>query len=159
MNIEDYDCRSRSIWLTGEWDHEPDKAWWEDEETGFPCLIIRSNAGTWCGYVGVEQKHPYHGKDYDDHFYILGHLDCHGGVTFTGKNNHRIFRKGKKKEDQNTWWIGFDCNHAGDLMPIRFIFNVWGDLYGDDAYRNIDYVKNECRKLAQQLKQVESYGN
>jgi hypothetical protein len=33
-----------------------------DEATGLPCLAVRPNPeimGNWCGYVGVDQSHPF----------------------------------------------------------------------------------------------------
>lgn len=35
----------------GEWKDEPDKIQWQDEATGFPCLIVRGPSGALCGYV------------------------------------------------------------------------------------------------------------
>jgi hypothetical protein len=46
--------KERAEWGEGEWNNEPDKVQWQDEETGLPCLVVRSPmGGNWCGYVGV----------------------------------------------------------------------------------------------------------
>jgi hypothetical protein len=46
------------------------------------------------------------------------------------------------------WWLGFDCAHAGDVVPQ--MREVLPSLNKFGVYRNIDYVKNECEKLARQ---------
>lgn len=47
------------------WEREPDKKeWWSH---GLPCVILRMpSMGHLCGYVGVPQEHPWHGKGYDE---------------------------------------------------------------------------------------------
>lgn len=54
----------KSTWGDGPWQREPDKAQWQDEVTGLPCLAVRGPFGSWCGYVGVVPTHPAHGLDY-----------------------------------------------------------------------------------------------
>lgn len=54
------------------------------------------------------------------------------------------------QEDDHVWWFGFDCAHCDDLAPgIRYSTSL---MRG--TYRDIEYVKAECRQLAQQLKRV-----
>lgn len=48
----------------GPWTDEPDKAQWIDEATGLDCLIVRNGMGTLCGYVGVDEDHPFFGVGY-----------------------------------------------------------------------------------------------
>lgn len=49
-------------------------------------------------------------------------------------------------ESDHVWWFGFDCGHPQDRSPnMRF-----GLVMG--RYRTVDYVRNECRFLAKQLK-------
>jgi len=69
----------KSEWPRGVWDHEPDKVQWQDEDTGLPCLIVRNPVGALCGYVGVPEGRPCHGKEYD-----TVDVECHGGLTFAG---------------------------------------------------------------------------
>lgn len=55
-----------------------------------------------------------------------------------------------KGDPDMVWWLGFDCAHAGDLVPgMRRLLR--GLIHDGDVYRTLDYVKNECRHLAQQL--------
>lgn len=118
-----------------EWENEPDKV--EFEYLGFKCLILRNpELKTLNGYIGLPKSHPYYGKDYNDI-----DVEVHGGLTFSGQGG---------RWDKHYWWIGFDCAHAGDLMPGADIpgriTNRW-----DLSYRNIEYVKNELKHLAEQL--------
>lgn len=52
-----------------------------------------------CGYVILPADHPLNGEHYDD---INDVIDVHQGLTFSDNG------------DNNTWVIGFDCNHYGD---------------------------------------------
>lgn len=101
MQTREYRTQDKSSWGPGPWQDEPDKVQWRDEATGLPCLAVRNHMGNWCGYVGVDQSHPWHGKGYDDpvgectsectvsedytsHYShsISGIIDVHGGLTF-----------------------------------------------------------------------------
>lgn len=52
-------------------------------------------------------------------------------------------------ESDAVWWFGFDCAHSGDACPGMSMYSQRG--FGDDAYKNVEYVTDECRKLAVQL--------
>lgn len=98
---------------------------WEFE--GYPCLIIKHKWGHLCGYVGLSKEHKFYGKDYDDIY-----ADVHGGVTYTGNLGQL----------NNVWYVGFDCAHAGDLVPKLKMAGV---------YRDEAYVTEQCELLAKQL--------
>lgn len=53
-----------------------------------------------CAYVMIPKGHLYYGKQYDDI-----DLECHYGITFSGK----------LKGDKINWWIGWDYTHSGDF--------------------------------------------
>lgn len=59
------DFMDKSSWAPGEWHSEPDKLHWIDNETTYPCLIVRGPAGALNGYVGVPIYHPAYGLSYD----------------------------------------------------------------------------------------------
>jgi hypothetical protein len=117
-------------WGPGIWTDEPDEAEWVHEETGLPCLVLRNlDFGTLCGYVGVHATHPWHGEPYGD-----VEVDVHGGLTFAGLYDDtgvtwrspetallpaRTGRLHAKPDASYVghWFVGFDCGHAGDLMP------------------------------------------
>ncbi len=145
----------------GEWDNEPDKIQWLDEETGLDCLMHRNHSGTWCGYVGIAESHPLFGKDYDS-----VDVEVHGGLTYadvcqqTGDEAHGICHVPIEGRPEKMWWFGFDCAHGGDLMPVSLAIRA---KYGEDAhtwmgrpdvYRDRAYVENEVTKLARQLKAI-----
>jgi len=137
----------RSDWPPGPWDNEPDKKQWQDRETGLPCLIVRNSWGALCGYVGVPKSHPDHGKDWE-----AINVSVHGGVTFTGScrpstrgdPEYAICHTVPKDEDDNVWWIGFDCSHYGDAYPNPRIKT-------GGTYRDIECVEGNCARLAIQL--------
>lgn len=132
----------RTEWPSGEWDNEDDRYEWRDEDTGFPCLIVRNSWGALCGYVGISPDHPFHEKAYQD---IDWNLDVHGGVTYTDKCAGHICHVPAPGESEDVWWIGFDCNHSCDLAPNMQQMRCGG------TYRNVEYVREECKSLAQQL--------
>ena len=155
-------------WGLGEWANEPDKVQFLDEDTSYPCLIVRNNRGSLCGYVGIDKNHPSYEKEYDDvDVYI------HGGLTFSSKCQEKNKEFGvchieDDGEDDNIWWLGFDCGHYYDMAPWEYGTNNDEVIkYIDEAmpsfnkpffgseYRNIDYVKKEIKLLAAQLKSIE----
>jgi len=134
--------------IPGPWVSEPDKAQWVDEATDLDCLIVRNRMGALCGYVGLPPGHPYHGKDYDSTGPDA--LEVHGGLTFAGSCNeeapegHGICHIPEPGRPAEVWWLGFDCAHAGDLVPQLTMFPT-------ERYRTFDYVRGQCEQLAAQL--------
>ena len=150
----------RKLWPPGEWDQEPDLVEWRDEATGYPCLVVRGPMGSLCGYVGVPEGHPAHGKDYDS---VGAH--AHGGLTFSDTCGGNICHVPQPGESDHVWWLGFDCAHSGDECPrlIPTYRKVEEDLrkkypgmyegsVRGDTYKPIAYVQAECTELAAQLK-------
>src|SRR5258708_2225552 len=137
-------------WVKGPWSKEPDRELFKAH--GFQCLINRSPLGFWCGYVGVTPDHPWHGKRYDD-------VDCsiHGGLTYGDHCQGHICHIPEPGEPEHLYWLGFDCGHAGDLCPSMRtlekndpVFQKLGSFHCKDVYRNMDYVKEETKRLAKQ---------
>ena len=118
-------------------DKEGDHEEWIDEYSGYPCIIHRVKPyGCWCGYVRVPEAHNCFDKYYDDiDVYV------HGGLTFSGNS-----LPDWKHEKETKGWLGFDCGHAGDIIPY---------LWKEGTYRTKEYVKQECTELAKQLKDLE----
>lgn len=141
----------KTQWGPGPWQNEPDREEWRDATTGLPCLAIRGPLGAWCGYVGVPPKHPWHGKNYDDVA-----ADVHGGLTYSDKCSGHICHTPAPGESDNVWWLGFDCGHGGDYIPVvaiqRFMTGLPKGTYG--KYRSLAYVKIECIALAKQAELV-----
>lgn len=172
METKEYRTVDKASWGHGEWRDEPDKMQWPDGATGLPCLIVRGPSGALCGYVGVPDTHPWHGKGYDDavgectsectktedyesHYShsVNGRIDVHGGLTFasacahTGDESKHICHVPGPGEPDNVWWFGFDCAHSGDLCP-KYEHRM---RFGDETYKDLAYVKGEVTKLARQL--------
>jgi hypothetical protein len=91
--IEYWDAVDKSQWGEGPWQQEPDKAIWQDKETGLTCMMVRGPFGGLCGYVGVPPWHPLFGRGYGEcpvgcaepwceHTAEM-RLQVHGGVTFS----------------------------------------------------------------------------
>lgn len=147
----------KSDWKAGRgpWDAEPDKKQWTDESTGLPCLIVRGPSGALCGYVGVGQSHPHFEQHYNE-----VNVEVHGGLTFSdhccpnpGDEGRGICHVVEAGDDDNVWWLGFDCAHSGDTCPKH---DREGRCYGYwyESYKNWDYVTDEVESLARQLKCV-----
>jgi hypothetical protein len=153
METIEYRTFDKRSWGPGPWQGEPDKKQWQDETTGYPCLIVRNSAGALCGYVGVRKSHPNYEQGYEE-----PEVYVHGGLTFADRCQQEqhdcegICHKVAKGEDDDVWWFGFDCLHAGDSSPPvhdgRSHFN-----YGE--YRDFAYVTSEVASLVDQLKALE----
>lgn len=115
--------------------NEPNEKRWE--AYGLPCYIRRNKSlGFLCGYVGVKEDHPLFGQHPHN-------LDVHGGITFAGKF-----------DEPDIHWIGFDCGHAGDLIPA--MDKLLPGLRMEEVYRNMNYVTEETENLAKQLSEIVS---
>lgn len=142
-------------WPKGEWDNEPDKMQYQDEQTGLPCLIVRNYSGGLCGYVGVDKRHPFYQKRYDEVY-----VSVHGGLTFSDfcmpnkDESTGICHVPSKNEPHKVWWLGFDCVHLGDASPgmMAVSLGIGLSIREYEVYRNIDYVKSEISQLAKQIK-------
>lgn len=149
MKEQEWTYVDRSTWPehgNADWDNEPDKKQWLDKETGLPCLIVRGPSGALCGYVGVPSTHPCFEKDYGDVC-----VEVHGGLTFSDRCHPREEFKGichivEEGDDDNVWWLGFDCAHYGDITPAYDSMIDW-----ESSYKNFRYVQNEVEFLAKQL--------
>jgi len=133
--------------VLNEWQNEPD--YLQGIFYNLPCFIRRHDRFlTLNGYVGLPEGHRYYNIAYE---LINEVIEIHGGVTFTNMGTHAVF--GKK------WWVGFDCGHPFDLIPGLYsaVCNKHLDIATKDMlgkhYRNINYVQNECIKLALQLQE------
>lgn len=156
----------KSTWGPGPWQSEPDEVVFEHKS--LTCLVLRmSSGGQLNGYVQLPDSHPWHGKAYgesvvyrdgalerEDHdinpiaLFCGAHkidteaktapidllVDVHGGLTFSGSLMNR-----------DGFWFGFDCAHCNDLSP------AYGESVFGGEYRDIEYVKAQVIKLADQL--------
>lgn len=126
---------------------------------GYPYVVLFMPGAYRCGYVGVPYNHKLAKKDVDK----LSHLKCHGGVTYAEPSLYDC-------NDDNTWWIGFDCAHCfdgydvdaakqyfGDDPDFKRIFYIMEDFWRESnrdpevEIRSLAYVKDKCKKLIDQI--------
>ena len=120
------------------------------EHRGLKCMIKRHfQYGSLNGYVGVARDSRFFGKNYDEIDEMLPDLSVHGGITFADYWD---------EQNDNLWYIGFDCGHAYDYQPMyKLMFQFVKDfpksptLDREEQYRDIEYVRTEVRALADQL--------
>lgn len=98
-------------------------------------IVKHDTLGHLCGYIGIPEGHPLHGKHYDDE--AVPH-EVHGGWTYS--EDHAPF-----VEADGRWYFGFDCAHLGDYVP--------GASFSDpdnseDTYRDESFVERELRQAA-----------
>ena len=152
----------------GEWVEEPDRV--NFIHKGYSCKIIRICArepycmdevyygGHLCGYVKLDETHPYHGKGYQDM-----NIDCHGGITYAERSEW------VDHPEENKFWIGFDCGHSGDFIPSSEMFKKrhnkpsWIEKmneifdssnlpdYLKPTYKNLNFCIEECKSIVDQL--------
>jgi len=93
------------------------------------------------------------------------HFICHGGITYSGGGEDSDYPIAS-----DLWWFGFDCAHAGDKRDLKLAYDRFSNKreilkyqmeleekypIEDDVIRTEEYVADECRKLAEQLKAFE----
>lgn len=115
-----------------------EKVW--TTKAGLRSLVAIVNNSHRCGYVEIPQGHKYFGADYDDVA-----VSVHGELTYADTGNG-IF----PGADESTWFLGYDCAHAGDgFLP--------GSRFSGSAYaetRSLEYCVIECESLAEQLQEI-----
>ncbi len=157
---------------------EADKIAWLDPQTGYECIVMRdAKNGYLRGFVGLPLSHPLYGFDHDAIPSDLG-IEIHGGLTYGKPCDvpatrviwvkgevvrvcHQTFRPmtvpGINATDHtpqdDAWWLGFDCNHPGDLIPKNDHNPTVDGVRA--VYRDDDYVVNEVLNLASQLSAIE----
>jgi hypothetical protein len=162
------------------WKAEPDhKAF---DSSGYGCEIKRvPGLGSLCGYVGIPQAHPWYGLHTDARVTPLDDLDVtdrtsvidlflesigehadgrvrlgmaldvHWGITFAGHM--------PDDDAPGIWRFGFDCGHAGDLVPLLAeTVGPASRLFAGYVYRDMDYVTGQCARLAAQLRLIARRG-
>ncbi|MBC1615347.1 hypothetical protein HB904_04060 [Listeria booriae] len=112
---------------------------YEFKYKGFDCKIIRiepSTNGHLCGYVAIPWESKLHGISIPE---IEGKYDIHthGGITYA------------EFERDNQYWLGFDCAHAGDLIPtFKYFYN------SGETYRDMEYVKKNLMLMVDSIIEV-----
>lgn len=140
--------------MAGPWDAEADHVDFRSPD-GLPCILHRSPLGAWCGYVGVPPGHPWHGKDYGaiDNPYP----DVHGGLTYSDRCQGPLCHVPQPGESDDVWWVGFDCNHSGDLSLYNIADGESADHNGmwHTSYKTSEYAREQTLSLAAQAFSVQ----
>lgn len=158
QKLELMDPVDRLGWPAGEWDDEPDAAEWVTG-AGYQGLALRNQLGSWCGYIEIPEGHALHGLHYDP---AGERVHAHGGLTYSQPNPPPQEAIGDVPAvPGQSWWLGFDCGHSGDICPA-LLASVAGtaeylpkralDYFTSGTYRNLAYTKSEVERLADQLK-------
>lgn len=133
----------------GPWHTEADHDDFRSPE-GLPCILHRASLGAWCGYVGVPPGHPWHGKEYGD--ITDPYPEVHGGLTYAAPCQGPLCHVPQPGESDDVWWLGFDCNHSGDLS-LYDIADGRADRFNGmwlESYKTAEYARGETLKLAEQ---------
>lgn len=147
----------KEAWGPGPWQDEPDRVEWRSEGTPrLAMLIVRNQGGALCGYVGVPEGHPWHGKHYRD-------VDayCHGGLTYADpcQEGGKICHVPLPGEAETVWWLGFDCAHYDDVSPgnaavMEKVLGRASAIFSSGTYKSIGYVRDQVEALAAQAQRV-----
>jgi|GEM_PF-1290062 len=136
-------------------------------KAGLEAKAVLVQIGNINGYVAVDENSVYfklpHYDDSDeisDAQEIINNIKVHGGLTYSGNLT---------MSDNNTlkWSFGFDTAHWGDKfnkeMTIEHLCENQKDIdlinehmsisMHDGVFRDLDYIIDQCEKLAEQLKE------
>ena len=111
---------------------------------GYLCaVVINSEMGFRCGYVGVDMEHPFYGEGYDD-----VSIEAYGGLTFA--DHHEVLG------NTGIWWFGFDCIHAEDSSDLALIEDsnyrsILSYRGGFGNAKTLEFCEAECNSIADQL--------
>ena len=112
------------------------------EYLGRKCLIDRTFAGAWGGYVDAQREYEKNGdityEDFD--------VEVYGGLS------HGFYGDCPGRKDTDLYMVGFDCGSPDLNDAIPFKYEV---LCSEKAvYRDVYFIINETKKLAEQLNKL-----
>ena len=111
------------------------------------CVTLRTDWGTWNGYVYIPNSHPLCTLEMDDK--LIEDLPVHGGITHSSNWG---------TSSKRNWVIGFDTNHTMiDYSPTHNCYTK--ETFGDalKRYKNRSYVVHELEDLTTYI--FKHYGN
>lgn len=137
-----------------------EKDWYHKD---FRCVVIISDFGTRCGYVGVERDNLWFGKYCNEdvkyknkQIKIQSLVNVYGGITYSGGGIESDY-----PVKSNLWWFGFDCIHPGDARDINFIKNKrLIEIYcrfNEGVIRDLDFCIKQCEGMVNQIIEYTNY--
>ena len=107
---------------------------WTTKE-GLLVVVLMTSMGHRCGYVSVEEGHPFHGVEYMTEAPNGERPDCaisvHGGITYSSYGHDLEY----PLPTPGGWWFGFDCNHLMDR----------------EYPKSLGYCVTQCESMSEQL--------
>lgn len=119
------------------------------DHAGMKCVVVMTEMGHRCGYVGIPKGHQLHGIGYSKKVQILKTEDMENIATErAGLGQLLSCIAGKYREEyispdmffnvhggityseggnypvdnpEGLWWFGYDCSHAGDARDLNAI--------------------------------------
>lgn len=118
---------------------------------GHDCICVFNRMGFRCGYVSTSFHCHY--DDFD--------IECHDGLTFSGALPEAY-------EPKEAFYIGFDCGHCDDGLDAKLAYEyglideATKEMFeknffylSDCPVRDVEYVVEQCKKIADQLEELE----
>lgn len=118
---------------------------------GYRCVVIFTDMGHRCGYVGISEGHMLYGKHYGDYLDIFKSEIENESIGKRGiiplmfsawDDNDKVklelyfdVHGGITYSDKHEtypiksdlWWLGFDCAHYRDGKDMDLVEKYWGD--------------------------------
>ena len=133
---------------------------------GYKCACVFNAGGYRCGYVAVDESHPYYKMDYTDDG--PNEVMCHWGLTYSGEGRHLY------DDFDDLWWFGFDCGHCEDGMDcdtaLRYglisgvEYNVGMEMQEalnmdeNVTVKTKEFVEENCKMIVEQLIAIKKKG-
>ena len=133
---------------------------------GYKCACVFNAGGYRCGYVAVDESHPYYKMDYTDDG--PNEVMCHWGLTYSGEGRHFY------DDSDDLWWFGFDCGHFEDGMDcdtaLRYglisgvEYNVGMEMQEalnmdeNVTVKTKEFVEENCKMIVEQLIAIKKKG-
>ena len=131
---------------------------------GYKCACTFTAGGHRCGYVAVNNEHPYYKKDFSDEG--PNEIKCHWGLTYAGDGQHF------NPDDTTLWWFGFDCAHYQDGVDYDtakeyglvndkeyLIGKEFSAAMNEEAtIKTSEFVEENCKMIVEQFIAVKKRG-
>lgn len=126
------------------------------EYAGYTCVVLMTEMGHRCGYVGIPKDNRLYNIYYDE---LNKYIGCHGGLTYSSSELHCV-------NDKDTWWIGFDCAHFRDRPDFTTAKQMFKDnqkvikpleimeemtIYECGTVKTLAFCEEQCKDIVKQV--------